>query len=152
MINIEDLLKPNGFKIILAFFFLIPSLFLVLIILGFFYSLFGSYAWVNSPLVLLPLTLISLGTGLLVSYSLGSLVDYYIQSRNIKILIALISGFISIIIVYVVYKMISEPVICDPVHVPSSGKNYSFNLLENLKIDKGAVRDSFNQCIQYYYK
>lgn len=149
--NIEDVLKPNGFKIILAFFFLIPSLFLVLIILGFFNSLFGSYDWVNSPL-LLPLTLISLGIGLLVSYTIGSLLDHHIQSRNIKILIALISGFISIIIVYVVYKMISEPVVCDPVHVPSGGKNYSYNLLENLKIDKETVRDSFNQCIQHYYK
>jgi hypothetical protein len=97
--------------------------------------------------------------GLVLSYLIGCIIDTSIQNEKIKITIAIISGIISLLIVYLIYRVITEPVICDPVHVPGnnqticdpvhtpSDKSNSAHVLSELKVDKSAVENSLEQCI-----
>ncbi|EKF84847.1 hypothetical protein A994_11652 [Methanobacterium formicicum DSM 3637] len=98
---------------------------------------------------------------MVLSYLFSCFIDYFVENDKIKISIAIISGIASIIIVYVFYKMVTEPIICDPVHIPANnqtvcdpvhqqvqGKSYNIEVLDGLEVDKSMVKDSLNQCIQ----
>lgn len=164
MADIKEFLYPNKFKITLFLLLIIPSVSLVILLLGqnfiypyydYFYS---SFIFVD-PLLFLISTSIFLLLGLILSYLFGCSIDYFIQNEKIKLTIAIISGIISLLIVYLLWKMITEPVICDPVHVPSNNQTvcdpvhtpsvetHSTNVLGELKIDKSAVENSLEECI-----
>ncbi|OPX57355.1 MAG: hypothetical protein A4E25_02255 [Methanobacterium sp. PtaB.Bin024] len=163
MVNIKEFLYPNKFKITLFLLLFIPSIALIILLLGQNY-IYSSYDYFYSSFILVDallfLTSISpfILLGVILSYFLGCFIDYYIPNEKTKITIAIISGIVSLIIVYIFYKMITEPVICDPVHVPSNNQtvcdpvhkpsgSYSALVLGELKIDKSAVENSFQQCI-----
>jgi hypothetical protein len=103
MVDIKELLKPNKFKLTLFLMLSIPCITLVMALLGSNYICWGyyfsSYFILNSPLLFLISISIFLVTGLIISYLLGSFIDYYIPNQNLKIFIALVSGLISIIII-----------------------------------------------------
>lgn len=97
--------------------------------------------------------------GFIISYILGCSIDNYIENKNLKIFIAVLSGIISLIIIYALYKMVTEPIICDPVHMPQNhticdpvhqhaqGHIYSLDVLKDINVDSQAVKDSYQQCI-----
>lgn len=147
MVQVSEILKPNKFKIILSALVLMP-IFAILIAISDpyfwiyvsnykFYSFFNQINWILLILV-----------SLLLSYLLSSLIDTYIPNKNVKLTIAILSGFITLIIIYLFYKMVSEPVICDPVHKPSQGANYDSKLLNDISVDKKSVEESLKQCLE----
>lgn len=163
MVDIKEFLYPNKFKITLFLLLIIPSVTLIIIIFGqnyiysHYYYFYSSFLFVDLILFLISFSPFILG-GLILSYFLGCFIDYYVQNEKIKITIAIISGIVSLIIVYLFYKMITEPVICDPVHLPGNNQtvcdpvhkpsgSYSASVLGELKIDKSTVESSLKQCI-----
>jgi hypothetical protein len=172
MVNVREILKPEKFKVTLFLMLAIPCVTVITVILSPLYALYypfyfriSPYFFLNEPLPFLGLITILVVMGLVVSYILGSLIDHYVQNEKLKIIIAVISGIISIVIVYALYKMVSEPLICDPVHLPnnnqtvcdpvhkpSSGENYHINILRGIEVDGEVVKDSFQKCIQNLHK
>lgn len=165
MVNARELIYPTKFKIILFLLLLIPCVTFFIIILdgnNLYYSFryFSNSFITANPLGFIISISISLLLGLILSYLLGCLIDHYIQNEKIKITIAIISGVISLIVIYAIYKMVTEPIICDPVHLPTnnqticdpvhqpnSGERLSTNALDKLSIDKSAVQKSLEECI-----
>jgi hypothetical protein len=163
MVDLKGLLQPNKFKLTLFVLLAVPCITLIMAVFGRNY-IYTGYKYFISPFMLVnpALFLISISpfliVGLVLSYMLGSLIDHYIQNQNLKIFIALISGMISLIIVYTVYKMVTEPIICDPVHVPqticdpvhepSAGESYHFQVLKQIQVDSRVVEDSLQRCMQ----
>ena len=164
MANIKELLMPNKLKITLFLMLSIPCITLIITILGRNY-IYSDFNYFSSQFILVDplLFLISISlfviAGLVTSYILGSFIDHYIQNERIKIIIAIISGVASILILYILYKLVTEPVICDPVHNPNNticdpvhqpgqGKAYSARALHELNIDAPEVEGSLKQCLQ----
>lgn len=162
MVNIKELLFPQKFKVTLFLLLTIPCIALITLIMGNFIHPDSQsiYLTVDTLLFLMSL-FISIIIGLVLSYLLSCFIDYYIANEKIKIFIALISGITSLIIVYIFYKMMTEPVICDPVHIPANnqtvcdpvhqpipGETYNTNVLDGLNVDKSVVEESFQECIQ----
>ena len=160
--NIKELLFPQKFKVTLFLLLTIPCIALITLIMGNFIHPDSQsiYLTVDTLLFLMSL-FISIIIGLVLSYLLSCFIDYYIANEKIKIFIALISGITSLIIVYIFYKMMTEPVICDPVHIPANnqtvcdpvhqpipGETYNTNVLDGLNVDKSVVEESFQECIQ----
>ncbi|MDO5835329.1 MAG: hypothetical protein Q4P17_02370 [Methanobacterium sp.] len=165
MVNVKELLYPQKFKITLFLLLIIPCITLIIMLMvNFLYPDNNYYLSLKIPantILFLISMFISLITGLILSYILSCFIDYYITSAKIKIFIALISGTASLMIVYIFYKMITEPIICDPVHIPTNsqticdpvhqpiqGENYNTNVLDGLNVDKSKVEKSFQECIQ----
>lgn len=157
MVNIKELLFPQKFKVTLFLLLAIPCIALITMLIGnFIYPDSLSIFITVDTLLFLMSMFISIIIGLLLSYLLSCFIDYYIANEKIKIVIALISGITSLIIVYIFYKMMTEPVICDPVHIPANnqtvcdpvhqpipGKTYNTNVLDGINVEK-----SFQECIQ----
>jgi hypothetical protein len=164
MANKRELLIPNKFKITLFLMLFIPCITLIITIFGSNY-IYPDFNYFTSSFILVDplLFLISISpfviAGLVTSYILGSLIDHYIQNERIKIIIAITSGLASILILYILYKLVTEPVICDPVHNPNNTicdpvhqpgqeKAYTASNLHELNIDASAVENSLKQCLQ----
>ena len=160
MVDVRELLYPNKFKVTLFLLLAIPCIAMITVLLGSDYIYYNYYFSHISYLFLMSILLILL-MGLALSYLFSCFIDYFVENEKIKISIAIISGIASIIIVYVFYKMVTEPIICDPVHIPANnqtvcdpvhqpvqGKNYNIEVLDGLEVDKSVVKDSLNQCIQ----
>jgi hypothetical protein len=160
MADIKMVLYPNKFKIFLFLMLFIPCLTVIIAILGpnYAYKVFPYYISsyiLNNPIIFI----ISISLGFIVSYILGCLIDNYIENKNLKIFIAVLSGIISLIIIYSLYKMVTEPVICDPVHMPQNHticdpvhqhvqeNTYSLDVLKEINVDSQYVKDSYQQCI-----
>lgn len=163
MVNVRELIYPTKFKIILFLVLLIPCIASFIIIAGsnnmyynfrYFYTSFIS----TNLLRFIVGLFISIIFGIILSYFLGCLIDHFIQNEKIKITIAIVSGVISLIVVYAIYKIVTEPTICDPVHLPVNKTicdpvhqpqqdSYNVNALSELNIDKSAVKNSLKQCI-----
>jgi hypothetical protein len=146
MENIIEILKPNTFKIIFSALVFIPICALLIAVS---YPHFWTYQfnfYYNTPFnfVYLPsLALTSLGIG----YFIASFIDHYIPNKNVKLTIAIISGLVTLIIIYIFYKMISEPLVCDPVHTPAQGAGYTSKILNDISVDKDIVEESLKQCL-----
>ena len=153
---------PNKFKILLCLMLFIPCLTVIIVILGSIYAyhnIFSYFSFVilNDPIIFI----LNISLGFIFSYILGCSIDNYIENKNLKIFIAVLSGIISLIIIYALYKMVTEPVICDPVHMPQNhticdpvhqhaqGNIYSLDVLKDVKVDSQSVKDSYQQCINY---
>jgi hypothetical protein len=136
MTNIKDLLKPTGLKIVLSLALLVPSLILSFIVISF------SLQKIIFLIVL----------GIVISYLIASFLDYFIKSRNVKIIIASISGLVSVVAAYIIYKIISEPVICDPVHEPSQCELACREIIENATNRTSEVMQKFQECVRNCYK
>lgn len=164
MEDLKEFLKPNKIKLTLFLSLAIPLIILLIMIFSqnysyTYYTYWASRCLVNPALFLITISPLLLG-GLILSYLLGSLIDYYIQNRNLKIFIVIISGLISLGIIYVLYKMVTEPIICDPVHVPpnqnisdpvhepQNSGIYHTKMLQDIRVDARGVQDSFERCIQ----
>ena len=166
MVDKRELFYPNKFKLTLFLMLIIPCITIFVIIFGNNYTysnfnyFFSSLILVDPPLFLMRLSLFAV-FGLVLSYLLGCFVDHFIQNEKIKIMIALLSGVVSLVIVYFIYKMVTEPIICDPVHIPSnnqticdpvhqpsSGENYNIHVLNELNVDQSTVKNSLEECIQ----
>ncbi|MBM4241915.1 MAG: hypothetical protein FJ150_09695 [Euryarchaeota archaeon] len=161
MVELEQLLKPNKFKIILALLLLVPLSILIVFIFTSLFSISGMYYFslyqlyhlsLYDLVVFSPILLVLALIGLFLAYLLSGFIDHYIPNRNAKIMIALISGIVTIILVYIIYKIISEPIICDPVHVSNHTEEYSLKFLNEVKINKEAVTESLNKCLKFYYR
>lgn len=163
MEDLKEFLKPNKIKLTLFLSLAIPLIILLIMIFSqnysyTYYTYWASRCLVNPALFLITISPLLLG-GLILSYLLGSLIDYYIQNRNLKIFIIIISGLISLGIIYVLYKMVTEPIICDPVHVPpnqnisdpvhepQNSGIYHTKMLQDIRVDAHGVKDSFERCI-----
>ncbi|MCK9150881.1 hypothetical protein [Methanobacterium alcaliphilum] len=144
---VNEILKPNKFKIILAALVLIPIFTIILAILDFYSGaeIINYRFYISLNHTLLPLIV---GISLIISYLCGCFIDQYIPNKNVKLFIAIVSALITLIIIYIFYKMISEPVICDPVHKPSQGVDYDSKLLNNISVDKKTVHESFKKCLE----
>jgi hypothetical protein len=160
MADIRGLLYPNKFKVTLFLMLAIPCIALITVLLGSNYIYYNYYLSHFTYLFLMSI-LLFLVMGLVLSYLLSCFIDHFIQNDKIKISIAIISGITSIIIVYIFYKMVTEPIICDPVHIPANnqtvcdpvhqpiqGKSYDIDVLDGLEVDKSVVQESLKQCIQ----
>lgn len=159
MFDIKMVLYPNKFKIFSCLMLFIPCLTVIIAILGPTYSNVFPYYFssiiLNDPIIFI----ISISLGFIISYILGCSIDNYIENKNLKIFIAVLSGIISLIIIYALYKMVTEPIICDPVHMPQNhticdpvhqhaqGHIYSLDVLKDINVDSQAVKDSYQQCI-----
>lgn len=159
MVSIRELLKLNKFKITLFLLLIIPCITLITVLLGRNYLYYNYYLSHISYIFLMSIFLF-LMMGLVLSYLFSCFIDYFVENEKIKIGIAIISGIVSIIIVYVFFKMVTEPIICDPVHIPANnqtvcdpvhqpiqGKSYDIEVLNSLEVDKSVVEDSLNKCI-----
>jgi len=162
MVDLKEVLYPNKFKLIFFILLFIPSASLIILLFG---QNYINYDYYYSSFILVDLFIILISisfflvVGMVLSYLLGCFIDYSIQNEKIKITIAIIAGIISLLILYLLYKMLTEPVICDPVHVPGNNQticdpvhtpsddSYSANVLSELKIDKSAAENSLEQCI-----
>ncbi len=164
MVNARELLYPNKFKITLFLLFAIPTTTLIIFLLDI-NVIYLNYNHFHSSLILVNVLLFLISIfqfivlGLILSYVLGCFIDNSIQNEKIKITIAIVSGIVSLLIIYALYKMVTEPVICDPVHVPNQticdpvhqptqGESYGASGLNELKINKSAVENSLEQCIE----
>lgn len=152
MADIREFLKPNKIKIILVLSMAIPIIILIITVFGLNftytdYNYLASHYLVNPALFLITISLFLL-FGLILSYLLGSLIDYYLKNKNLKIFIAFISGLISLLIIYILYKMVTEPIICDPVHEPHTGGIYHTKMLKDIQVDGFSVQNSFERCIE----
>lgn len=162
MVDIKEFLFPQKFKVTLFLLLAIPCIALITLLMGSFIypDSLSLFITVDTLLFLMSL-FISIIIGLVLSYLLSCFIDYYIVNEKIKIFIAIISGITSLIIVYIFYKMMTEPVICDPVHIPANnqtvcdpvhqpiaGEKYNTNVLDSLNVDKLVVEKSFQECIQ----
>ena len=162
MVSIKEFLYPLKYKVTLFLVLAIPCIALItLLIDNFIYLDSLSLSLTVDALVFLISIFLSIVIGLVLSYLLSCVIDSYIANEKIKIVIALISGITSLIIVYVFYKMMTEPIIfdplhipannqtvCDPVHQPIQGESYHTNVLDGLNVDKSLVEESFQECIQ----
>ncbi|AUB58457.1 MULTISPECIES: hypothetical protein [Methanobacterium] len=162
MVSIKEFLYPLKYKVTLFLVLAIPCIALItLLIDNFIYLDSLSLSLTVDALVFLISIFLSIVIGLVLSYLLSCVIDCYIANEKIKIVIALISGITSLIIVYVFYKMMTEPIICDPVHIPANnqtvcdpvhqpiqGESYHTNVLDGLNVDKSLVEESFQECIQ----
>ena len=164
MVDLKEVFYPSRFKLIFFILLLIPFSSLVILLFGQDY-IYADYNYFYSSFILVDLLLfllsisIFLVVGIVLSYLFGCIIDTYIKNEKVKITIAIISGIISLLIAYMLYKMLTEPVICDPVHVPCnnqtvcdpvhtpSDESYNANVLSELKIDKSAAENSLEQCI-----
>ncbi|OPX65283.1 MULTISPECIES: hypothetical protein [unclassified Methanoregula] len=107
-----DIIRPNGAKLLLAATFLIPSLFLVLLITGF-------TLW--EPLVPVALSAV-------IAYGAACAADSCIRSRVMKIAVASAAALASIFLGSLLIRsmtLVCDPVhdpglVCDPVHVPET--------------------------------
>ncbi len=163
MVDARKLIYPNKFKLTLFLVLAIPCITLIILILdsnNLYYDLRYFYPSINSynPFYIIISILIFLFLGLIISYILGCLIDYSIPNEKIKITIAILSGFISLLIIYLIYKMVTEPIICDPVHLPANNQTIcdpvhqpsqavSANALDDLSIDQLAVQSSLEECL-----
>jgi amino acid permease len=157
MVGIRELLEPTQLKITMFFVLIIPCISLILLTFAFLVQDFYYAGYSYSPLFI-DFIVIAVLIGLILSYLLGSFLDIFIQSERVKIIIAIFSGIVSILIVYTLFKMITEPVICDPVHTPNqticdpvhqpSQGDFSADKLMELHVDGSAVKSSFKECIQ----
>jgi len=161
MADIKMVLYPNKFKIFMFLMLFIPCLTVIIAILGPTYTYSHIFPYyissyiLNNPIIVI----ISISLGFIFSYILGCSIDNYIENKNLKIFIAVLSGIISLIIIYSLYKMVAEPVICDPVHMPQNhticdpvhqniqGNIYSLDVLKEINVDSQYVKDSYQQCI-----
>jgi hypothetical protein len=96
---------------------------------------------------------------MILSYITGCIVDINIKNQGLKVVIATISGITTILIIYLLYKLVTEPVICDPVHLPQNNtvsdpvhqhgqeNIYSLDVLRDIQVDSQCVQESYNQCI-----
>lgn len=162
MVSIKEFLYPLKYKVTLFLVLAIPCIALItLLIDNIIYLDSLSLSLTVDALVFLISIFLSIVIGLVLSYLLSCVIDCYIANEKIKIVIALISGITSLIIVYVFYKMMTEPIICDPVHIPANnqtvcdpvhqpiqGESYHTNVLDGLNVDKSLVEESFQECIQ----
>lgn len=162
MVSIKEFLYPLKYKVTLFLVLAIPCIALTtLLIDNIIYLDSLSLSLTVDALVFLISIFLSIVIGLVLSYLLSCVIDCYIANEKIKIVIALISGITSLIIVYVFYKMMTEPIICDPVHIPANnqtvcdpvhqpiqGESYHTNVLDGLNVDKSLVEESFQECIQ----
>lgn len=107
-----DLIRPTGIKLLLAATFVIPVLFLVLLITGL-------TLW--EPLVPVALSAV-------IAYGAACAADTCIQSRVMKIAVASAAALVSIFLGSLLIRsmtLVCDPVhdpgmVCDPVHVPET--------------------------------
>jgi hypothetical protein len=158
MVRMSELLEPTKFKITLFLMLIIPCVSFILLTFAFLVQnvpFDGIYF--DSPLFL-EFIVVTVLSGLILSYLSGSILDHFIKSERVKIIIAVFSGIISILIIYTLFKMVTEPVICDPVHnpnqticdpvhQPSHGAD-SVEKVMDLEVDGSAVKSSFKECLQ----
>ncbi|MGF7118826.1 hypothetical protein [Methanobacterium oryzae] len=146
------LMEPTGFKIILTIFSFIPLSAWTISILSENYIFDFTSSVINNLFLVLDNIWWLLIIILIISYVIGAFIDQYIQDKKIKTLITIALGFISIISIYIMFRLLNEPVICDPVHVPSNTDSYNVNLLNEIKVDKNAVKESLSKCLENIYK
>ncbi|MBZ2164562.1 hypothetical protein [Methanobacterium spitsbergense] len=159
MVDIKMVLYPNKFKIFLCLMLFIPCLTVIIVILGPTYAYSKVFLYFSSIILNDPIFIISIFLGFILSYILGCSIDNYIENKNLKIFIAVLSGIISLIIIYALYKMVTDPVICDPVHMPQNhticdpvhknaqGNIYNLDILKDINVDSQSIKDSYQQCI-----
>ena len=112
MSGVTDLLRPNGFRLILAATLVVPALFLVLMATGF-------TLW--EPLVPVVIALV-------IGYAAACVIDHLVGNRALKIAIASVAALTSIILGSLLVRsmtIICDPVhdpgmVCDPVHIPDT--------------------------------
>ncbi len=152
MVNLKKLMEPTGFKIILTILSFILFSAWTIAITSEDYIFYFKSSVINNLILVLGNIWWLLIIILVISYLIGAFMDYYIHDKNLKALITIGLGFISIISIYIMFRLLNEPVICDPVHVPSNTESYNMNLLNEIKADKNAVKESLAQCLENIYK
>lgn len=145
MVQLNKILEPNKFKIILSALFFIPILALLILISEPTFLNYLDFGFYN-PFNLSSLPLLIL-VSIFLSYFSASFIDYKVASKNAKLTIAITSGLVSLLIMYIFYKMISEPIVCDPIHQPSQGTSYHSQILNDIKVDQKTVEESLKQCL-----
>lgn len=152
MVNVKKLIEPSGFKIILTIIiFITLSAWAVSIISSQYLFYFNSSIFNNLIMVLSDIWWLLLVI-LIISYLIGAFMDHYIPNTGYKTFITVTLGLISLLSIYLMFKLLNEPVICDPVHVPNHTESYNLNLLNEIKTDKNAVKESLAQCLENIYK
>lgn len=154
MVEVRELLKATKLKITLCLVLIIPCISLILLTFAFLVQDFYYAGYSTSPLFF-DFIVIAMLIGLILSYLLGSLLDYFIQSERVKIIIAVFAGMISLLIVYILYRILTEPVICDPVHTPNQTilepvqpPITDVDELMEFDVDVSVVKSSFQECLQ----
>jgi hypothetical protein len=113
--GVKEFFKINTWKIIIC-------IILTILIYGsidlFFFSPFRIFNLMTS--------LVFLIISIIIGYLLACLIDYFIKSKFIKIIIAVILAIFAILIGWIIFSRsfitvcdpVHDPRVCDPVHVP----------------------------------
>jgi len=114
MTSLRDLFRPNGMKLVLAVTLLVP-VFLLLLLLSLFLSLVfggGLKVYLADPIFLVLLAAV-------VSYVAGCIVDHSTGNRTLKVVVASLAALVSIVLGYLFVRIVMQPTVCDPVHIPT---------------------------------
>lgn len=145
--KLREIFKPNRFKSVLIIVLFIPSIVLSFLSIDMLRD--GFVYWEIQHIIAI------IVIGGLLSYLGGSLIDYFIKSRTIKIVIASISALISIIIGYITLAsmtMVCDPVhdmVCDPVHVPTEDEKSWMGVFGGAVDSTDILRQKFQECLEY---
>ena len=145
--ELRDIFKPNRFKNILIIVLFIPSIVLSFLSIDMLRDGFVYWGIQHAIAIIV--------IGGLLSYLGGSLIDYFIKSRTIKIVIASISALISIIIGFLTLAsmtMVCDPVhdmVCDPVHVPTEDEKSWMSVFGSAVDSTDILRQKFQECLEY---
>lgn len=112
MTGASEIMRPSGFRVILAATLVVPTLFCLMLVTGF---------NLDDPVLLVAVAIV-------IGYVAACIIDHGVQSRSIKIAIASVSALVSIILGSLIVRsmtMVCDPVhdpgmVCDPVHVPET--------------------------------
>lgn len=132
MVDFKEFIKPTKFKIIMFLVLLVPSFYISYIFLAITFR--------NMPLLFI--------LGFLISYGIGSILDYSIKNNTVKIIMASIVGFVSLVLAYIAYKMYSEPMICDPVHIPTECETACREIIQGVTNRTAEINQKFQECMQ----
>ncbi|MCX6690500.1 MAG: hypothetical protein NTW33_00255 [Methanoregula sp.] len=92
---------------------------------------------------------------LVISYSVGCLIDHFIKSRTIKIVIASVAALVSIVLGYLFIRSMNPtngPIVCDPVHVPSDCELACRDAIGNTTGTTSIVAQKLDECLQNCYR
>jgi len=157
-----EFFRPNWLKLVLALTLILPIftalMFILVVLSGWFHTHVNPLAYLNFNLLVILMCL--------AGYLAGCLLDFFLKSRPLKIAIAVVAAFVTIVIGYIflfgrigVSDPVHRPMVCDPVHtvvrttpVPamqtvSTCENNCLDAVQNQTMTE-LVRQKLGECLQ----
>lgn len=133
--KLKVFLKLSWMKLLMFVVMIIPSLLACFIIAKFYFQS-------------IPFLLIST---IVLAYVFANILDYFLKTKKAKIIAASILGAISLVGAYIVVKLYTEPMICDPVHISTGCETNCSKIIENVTNRSSQLMDKFHECMNKCY-